>query len=220
MLHAALAKTLSDSSLAIELLKGVQLLQYFDFAGLAEAVSEISDAVYRRTHQDKKTHSAHVQVNDIVLIQGLGETMTATQRRSGHLHANALLAGLTRNIGQLSRISRDVLVLVDATIEVGVVLANNAGQQTPPAKRFASGLELYSAFTGPKGETLRLVCGNETLSRTLEDVFDSMVVVHDGFSRVKKPNKEQRKSQEQIVEVIKDKVGDMMGLWAVWTSNL
>ncbi|KAI1610665.1 glyoxal oxidase N-terminus-domain-containing protein [Exophiala viscosa] len=212
MLHALLAKTLSDSPMAIELLKGVQLLQYFDFAGLAEAVAEISDAVYRRTPKHSKTRSAHVPTNDIVLVQGLGETMTATQRRSGHLHANALLAGLTRNTGQLSRISSDVLVLVDAPIEVGVVLANDAGQQTPPAKRFASGLELYSAFTGPRGESLRLVCGNETLSRTLDDVFDSMVVVHNGFSRVKKPNNEQGKSHEQIIEVYRIAIMDLLSI--------
>ncbi|KAK4947037.1 hypothetical protein LTR10_014179 [Elasticomyces elasticus] len=219
MLHALLANTLSDSSAAIELLKGVQLLQYFDFAGLAEAVAEISEAVYRRTQQDKKTYSAHVQVNDIVLIQGLGQTMTTTQRRSGHVHGNALLAGLTRNIGQLSRIARDVLILIDAPIEVGLASVQNAGQETPPAKRYATGLEVCSAFTGPRGESLRLLCGNETLSRTLEDVFDCMVAVHDGFGRVKISIKEQRKSQEQIVEVIKDRLGDTMGLWAVWTSN-
>lgn len=225
MLHALLAKTLSDSPAAIELLKGVQLLQYFDFAGLAEAVAEISEAVYQRTQPDKDGYAvdrgrlAHAQMNDIVLIQGLGQTVTATQRRSGHVHANALLAGLTRNIAQLSRTFGHVLVLVDAPVEVGLTSANELGHETPPAKRFSTGLELYSAFSGPRGESLRLVCGNETLSRTLEGAFDCMVVVHDGFTRLKESDKSQGQSLKQIIEVTKDRLGDSTGLWAVWTST-
>ncbi|KAK5206599.1 hypothetical protein LTR47_010808 [Exophiala xenobiotica] len=222
LLHGHLARTLSDSPAAIELLKRVQVLQYFDFAGLAEAVAEVGEAVYRRTQQTRELQEEHKsenngnQVMDVVLIQGLGQTVTSTYRRSGVVHVNALLANLTRNIVQLSRISADVLVLVDVSVEFDSVKENNTGLEA--SRRFATGMELESAFSGPSGEHLRLICGNESLSRTLETAFDCLVAVHDGLGRVKDRTKQPRKRQ-QVVEVLKDRLGDTTGLWAVWTTN-
>lgn len=216
-LHALLANTLSNSPAAIELLKNVRLLQYFDLAGLAESVAEVQEAIYKQTKtKDSNSGTRQIrcsgQLEDIVLVQGIGQTVAATHRRSGLLQANALLADLTRNITQLSRISNGVLVLVDFVVDVEIV----SDRATSKSKKFAIGMELESAFSNPSGGSLRLVCGNESLSRTLEAGFDCTVVVHDGFGRVGDGTTRETKKQETVVEVVKDRVGTKMGLWALW----
>ena len=222
LLHGHLARTLDDSEAASKLLKRVQLLQYFTFTGLAYGVTEVSDQVYRRSQQTRKlqeedkSENNSNQVRDIVLIQGLGRKVTSTDRRSGIVHANAFLAHLTRNIVQLSRISADVLVLVDVPVEFDSVKEDNVGPEA--SRRFARGVELETAFAGPSGEHLRLICGKESLSRTLETSCDCLVMVHDGLGRVKDGPKQPQKGLH-VVEVLKDRLGDTTGLWALWTTN-
>lgn len=218
ILHALLAEKLSDSVAAVDLLKHVHLLQYFDFAGLAESVTEVSGGIFRRTQDGSKSDSVHA-VSDIVLIQGLGLAISTVHRRSGLVQANALLAGLVRNIIQLSRVSRDVLVLVEAAVEVGLPEGGEARQRGATPKRYLTGIGLDSAFASPICECLRLVCGSETLSRTLDVAFDTMVVVHDGFGRACDAARYRKTSARQIVEVVKDRVGDEASYWGLWSLD-
>ena len=212
MLHALLAKILANSQVAIELLKPVQLLQYFDLAGLAESVAEVTEKVYRASQELTAVNSA--VTNSLTFIQGVGQTISATQRRSGVVQANALLAGLIRNIMQLSRSSKGVSVMVEIPIEIeeGHGWQEQPGTFKPHPSR---SMELNSAFSGLNGETLRLACGHETLSRTLEAGLDSVIAVHDGLGRTHN-DRRRKESQEQVVEVVKDRSGDLTGLWDVW----
>ncbi|KAH0830931.1 hypothetical protein FOPE_02080 [Fonsecaea pedrosoi] len=222
MLHVLLTKTISDCSAALELLKTVRLLQYFDLAGLAESLAEISQELYQRTHATNMSINPEAGkrtlLKDIVLIQGLGQTVSATHRRSGLVQSNALLGNLTRNITQISRISRDVLVLVEVPLEIGTVRDTQLYQETAKARRVQAAIEMKSAFAGTHGEALRLYSGHESLARTLEAALDCIVVVHDGFGRVKEVGRPNER-EEQVVEVVKDRVGDLMGLWGIWKGG-
>ncbi|KIX01968.1 uncharacterized protein Z518_07907 [Rhinocladiella mackenziei CBS 650.93] len=225
ILHALLANTVPDSQVAIELLKHVRLLQYFDLSGLSESVAEVSEWIHRRAEKGPDWELPVPSVGDrdnlrdIVLIQGVGQTVSATHRRSGFVQANALLATLTRSISQLSRMSGDVLVLLDAPIEVGTARDGNSHQKPSKFKTYAVGLVLESAFSNHSGESLWLACGNEGLSRTLEASFDCLVAVHDGWGRANDTSRGQEEQQNHVVEVVKDRVGDMTGLWAVWAPD-
>ena len=216
LLHAHLANTLSDSQTAINLLKPVRLLQYFDLAGLAESVAEISEGAYRVTQAQERQHDSS-QVRNIVLIQGVGQTISATHRRSGLVQANALLAGLMRNVAQLCRISGDVLVLLECAIEMEVTIDNQPNQDAARS-RTVKGIVLDSAFSGPSGESLKLTSSHETLSRTVEAVLDCLIVVHDGLGRLT-ADKRRNEPQVQVVEVVKDRINDVTGLWDLWKAG-
>jgi len=219
-LHANLARTLSDSATAIELLKGVQLLQYFDFAGLVEAVAEVSEALYRRPQRPEKPDPNAMmtpsQNQDIILLQGLGPTVTATYRRSGLVHANALLASLMRSIVQVSRMPGNALVLVEFPVEIeGIV---DVGSIQDPKRKSLHGIPLDSAFCGPRGESLRLMCGHETLARTMDSGFDCTVIVHDGLGRIRNRSGHSKQTH-YVIETVKDRLGGSTGLWAPWTTD-
>jgi hypothetical protein len=207
-----LARTLGDLSAATQVLQDVKLLQYFDLAGLVEAVAEVNEAIYRQSQQPRDPNAAG-EVENLVLIQGIGPTMSATHRRSGFVQANALLAGLTRNVVQLSRTFGGVMVLVDVPVAVDTTVS---GGQPSGLSTSTVGTELESAFSGPAGEALRLALGNESLSQILEAALDRMVAVHDGLGRLRTKPLHQ---QERVVEVVKDRLGDLTGLWATWTSD-
>ncbi|EXJ73116.1 uncharacterized protein A1O5_04265 [Cladophialophora psammophila CBS 110553] len=222
MLHVLLANTMSNSQAAIELLKPVRLLQYFDLEGLAESLAEVSQDLYRRTQANNEPVGAdcgnRTGLEDIVLVQGLGQTVSATHRRSGLIQSNALLGDLTRNITQISRISRHILVLVEVALEIGAAHEAQLNQAAPRSRRAHAAIGLESAFAGSGGKSLRLYSGHELLSRTLEAALDCIVVEHDGFGRVNE-SRRCNESREQVVEVVKDRVGDLMGLWDVWKGG-
>ncbi|KIW25125.1 uncharacterized protein PV07_10789 [Cladophialophora immunda] len=222
MLHVLLANTISDSQAAIELLKPVRLLQYFDLAGLAESLGEISQDLFQRAHVTNKTTPAELYrralPRDIVLIQGLAQTVSATHRRSGLVQSNALLGDMMRNTTQISRISRDVLVLVEVALEIGAAYDLQSRQEGAKARKVHATIQLESTFVGSSGETLRLYSGHESLARTLEAALDCIVVAHDGFGRVKE-SRRPNESGEQVVEVVKDRVGDLMGVWGLWKGG-
>ena len=203
----------------MELLKSVSLLQYFDLAGLAESVAEVCESVYHKLQRNEEQHqpgaSDSSKLTSHVLIQGIGSTVAVTSRHSGLVQANALLAGLARNFTRLSRASSDVLVMVEVPVDMEDA---SDRQQDASRTRPARSMELESAFSGSADETLRLACGHETLSRTLEAALDCLVVVHDGVGRVS-ADKERKGAQEQVVEVIKDGSGDLTGLWDIWKEG-
>lgn len=223
LLHALLANTLSDSRAAIELLRGVRLLQYFDLPGLAESLGEISEEIYRRGRRDAtletdKAGSAG-SLEDLILLQGMGPMVATAHRRSGLVQANALLAGLTRNIINLSRSSNNTLSLVETVIEMEATSGKDRDREASKSRRFAMGTELDSAFSSPGVRSMRLICGHETLSRTLESAFDRMVVVHDGFERVGIVKRGDAPDKDLVVEVTKDRLGDLTGFWSIWNSE-
>jgi hypothetical protein len=205
----------------MELLKPVRLLQYFDLAGIVESVAEVSENVYRdsqkRAGRYKTRGGVTGQVHNLVLIQGIGPTIYATYRRSNLLQANALVAGLGRNITQLSKSSSDLLVMVEFLVEMED--ADDTQQiQDAIRTRPSRSMVLDSAFSGSMGETLRLSSCHETLAKTLETSLDRVVVVHNGLGRITS-NKSRIEPQDQVVEVTKDRRRNLAGLWDVWKET-
>lgn len=208
------------------LLEKVQLLQYFDLAGLLEGVSEVNDNIYQNSqtiprpdfqrpgHETQRSHDIH----HIVLIQGAVPILSATQRRNGLVQTNALLAGLIRNLTQLSRLPGGILVLVEVPLEIHRGVSDPKSKDHAKSARGQYDVEIYSAFSGPNGEDLRLSGGNSIVSQTLVNSFDCLVLVHDAFSRGGYSTGERNGKSNMIVEVGKDRVGNMTGLWAEWMT--
>ena len=173
-------------------------------------MAEVSERVYHELQQHDGTSSGTAK--EIVLIEGIGVAMSAVYRRSGLVQANTLLGGLMRNITQLSRSSRNVTILLDIPIEIEDSRELRHYDATPKPRK-PSGVDLESAFSNSAGETLMLSCSHEQLSRTLEAGADHIVVVHDGWGRTANNRKS---PSERVVEVVKDRSGDLAGLWDVW----
>ncbi|KAK5046964.1 hypothetical protein LTR84_007318 [Exophiala bonariae] len=221
LLHTILAKRMSDSAAAIDLLKKVQLLQFFDLAGLVESIGEVNESVYQLSQAMPGSHRAFASssstdqdLRTIVLIEGLAPTLTAAQRRSGIVWVHALLAGLIRSITQLSQLTARPLVLI--SVFVGVQLAGQPGNEIKSLERDGQGIPLESAFSGPNGEEYRLLCGSASLSRALEASLDRLIHVGDALGRVPARQRHQRFPGQYVVEVIKDRIGSTSGLWTTW----
>jgi hypothetical protein len=225
LLHALLANRISSSAAAVDLLKKVQLLQFFDLAGLVESIAEVHESIYQfsqvgfQGNPPARPIEPDQDLQYVVFIEGLAPTLSASQRRSGLLQANALLAGLTRCITQLSKLSGRPLVLM--SVPVDVRSWDDAGQsEATSQQRDGQGLQLNSAFSGPHGERYRLSCGSATLSQTLEGSLDRLVHVHDALGRAQIPQRDQQMPRQCVIEVIKDRVGNMTGLWSTWQIQI
>ncbi|KEF57898.1 uncharacterized protein A1O9_05820, partial [Exophiala aquamarina CBS 119918] len=222
LLHALLAKRLSSSAAAVDLLKKVQLLQFFDMAGLVESIAEVNESIYqlsqvdfRRDQMPPNSLKVHHEPQYVVLIEGLASTLSATQRRSGLVQANALLAGLTRSITQLSKLPGRPLVLISVPIDV------RNGRETGQTgetyhQRKGQGLQLESAFSGPNWESYTLACGSMILSQTLAGSLDQLIHIHDALRRATSRRPDTRLPIQCVIEVMKDRVGNLTGVWAPW----
>ena len=162
-IHARIVSRLShisptqEPANAIKYLKNVQLLQFFDFAGLTESVAEVSALLFHNGHSSgvKKT---------ILYLEGLGIAIENLQRRSGMVQANAMLSSLLRTLVHLSRTYPCLLILLQLDLR-------------KDSKRDEA---IRSAFTSATASEMRYQPGG-ALSRTLEGALDVMVVVHDGY---------------------------------------
>jgi hypothetical protein len=224
----SLAKALDRLCLRPTLLDSVSLLQYFDFAGLADAVSEVSKTVFETDHRGRaKTHS-------ILLLDGLVPTLSALARKSGPATTNALLALLLRSLTLLSRNRADLLVLISLEPAFFLDSLPGGGEEMSAFSSYASdkrrerdrrrrrrqpgersggggggggasdddaGLELE--YRGAAGKVSTANSSNSWTAAVLAAGIDTLVLVHtvDG--------------KDDVVEVPTDRVGDMTGRWGV-----
>ena len=209
----------------MDLLKKVQLLQFFDLAGLVESITEVSESIYQLSKVGLEGNPPARPIDPdqalqyMVFIEGIAPALSAAQRRSGLLQANAVLAGLTRCITQLSKLSGRPLVLMSVPIDVRSW--DDAGQsEATSQQRDGQGLQLDSAFSGPYGERYRLICGSATLSQTLEGSLDRLVHVHNALGRAPTRQRDRQLPRQRVIEVIKDRVGNLTGLWSIWQVQL
>lgn len=159
--HSSIVNRLSHPSAtetpldAIRYLEKVQLLQYFDFAGLTESVEEVSALLFHT--------SVSTAVQETILyLEGIGIAIENSQRRSGMVQANALLSSVLRTLVHLSRTYPCLLILLD----VG------------PGKDSKGDDAIQSAFSSPAGSEVKYQPAG-ALGRTLIGALDVMVVVHD-----------------------------------------
>jgi hypothetical protein len=172
---------------ALQYLENVQLLQYFDFAGLTESVAEVSALLF------EASTSSEVQ-KTVLYLEGVSIAIESSLRRSGMVQANALLSSLLRTLIHLSRTYSCLLVLLD--------LASTKDSKGDDM--------IQSAFASATGSDMRYQPGG-ALSRTLVGALDILVTVHDAHGTVT--------DGSVIVEVVKDRVGNALGQWAIWNSK-
>ena len=177
----------------LQLLDTVQIMQYFDIAGLAESVSQVSSCLH-----DLKSNpgmaSSHLK-RHILLVDGFCPALESMQRRGGLVKANALTASLLRSITHLSRSHSSLLVLLN--------LESNTDTR--------AGEELASAFSSP-GKDICGISPGGMLQRTLLAGIDTVVLLHKWVDSG-------LENEDLIVEVIKDRVGASLGHWVVWPRS-
>jgi hypothetical protein len=140
---------------AVQYLERVQVLQYFDFAGLTESVAEVSARLF-----DGRTSATSQKT--VLYIEGLGTMIEGTQRRSGLVQSVALLSSLLRSLTHLSRTHPCLLTVVD--LRFG----------NDPKGEDA----IQSTFATATGSDMRMQ-PEGTLGRTIEAALDVLVLVHD-----------------------------------------
>lgn len=191
--------TISEDT-CLQLLDTVQIMQYFDLAGLAESLSEVATYLHNFYSGPAPLLPSHGMVSPskkrhVLLVDGLCPALESTQRRSGVVQANALAASLLRSVTHLSRSYPSLLVLL--SLEVS---------------RDARGAkEITSAFSD-LGEGTCGVSPGGVLQRALLAGIDTVVLLHDmGDAGLEDGN--------LIVEVVKDRVGAGLGQWVVWPKS-
>jgi hypothetical protein len=165
-IHSSIEDRLSHPSTtktplnAIQYLEKVQLLQYFDFAGLTESVEEVSVSFC-----DMSASSAMQKT--ILYLEGIGIAIENSQRRSGMVPANASFSSLLRTLVHLSRTYPCLLILLD--------LGSRKDSKGDDA--------IQSAFASGTGNEMRYSPGG-ALGQTLVGALDVMVIVHDAHGTV------------------------------------
>jgi hypothetical protein len=181
----------------LQLLNTVQIMQYFDVAGFAESISEVSSRLHDQNNRSETLSTSHGKdlrrmKRQILLLDGLGPALESTQRRSGLVQANALAASLVRSVAHLSRSYPLLLVLF--TLEAG--------------RDMRSGDELTSAFSSPSNSICGISPGG-MLGRTLLTGIDTVILLHDTVDAGLNDG-------DLIAEVVKDRVGPSLGQWVIW----
>lgn len=184
----------------LQLLNTVQIMQYFDVAGLTESISEVSSCLHDLNSRSKTLSTSYGKdpqrmKRQILLLDGLCPTLESTQRRSGLVQANALAVSLVRSVAVLSRSHPSLLVLF--TLEA--------------SRDMRSGDELTSAFSSP-GNSICGISPGGILSKTILAGIDNVIVLHDTVDAGLNDG-------DLIVEVVKDRVGASLGWWVVWAKS-
>ena len=175
-------------------------MQYFDVAGLAESISEVSSRLHDQNSRSETLSTSHGKdprrmKRQILLLDGLCPALESTQRRSGLVQANALAASLVRSVAHLSRSYPLLLVLF--ILEA--------------SRDMRSGDELTSAFSSP-GNSIRGISPGGMLGRTLLAGIDTVILLHDTVDAGLNDG-------DLIAEVVKDRVGASLGQWGIWAQS-
>lgn len=234
LLSLALSK---EASLPPSLLDSISLLQYFDFAGLADAVAEVSQTLFENTQPGHPPDQIRKE-GSILVLDGLVPTLATLARTSGPVATNALLVPLLRSLSHLSRKNEDLLILLALAPEFLDALSFGSGGGS-------SGQEMsaFSCYADHRRERMRrggqawkgghidvrgLTTGSEqrgggtswkatartdssltTVMNTLAAKLDELILVHTVEVDADGEN------GRDVVEVLVDRVAGGTGRWAV-----
>ncbi|KAG2412109.1 hypothetical protein HFD88_009665 [Aspergillus terreus] len=195
---------------AISRLDAVQLLPVFDFTAAVQAINEVSRALDRYyEEQRRQTPRDAVPAEPcpvLLIIAGLDSLTEGVVRASNTVRGAAVLTTVLRSLTQLVRLHRSCLsVMLVNTAGVGTVAPASPVQ---PAQRARADSDrppshedgLYSVFRATDAPLFPSL-----LMRLMDQGIDSHLLI----STVK---------GTCVIEVIKDRVGDNVGKWSVWTS--
>jgi hypothetical protein len=168
----------------------LQSVQVLQYFDFVGLTESVAEVSARLFHMS----TAATSQKTVLYIEGLATMIEGTQRRSGLVQADALLSSLLRSLTHLSRTHPCLLTIV------GLQLGKDS--KGDDAIQFA--------FAGATVSDLRMQPGG-ALGRTMEAALDVLVVVHDAHDAAT--------TGSSIVEVVKDRVGDALGEWAVWKNK-
>lgn len=243
---SCLATALAKSSLPPSLLDSVSLLQYFDFAGLADAVGEVSVTFFTydqplRRHSSQQPNSSTANsplrgTNSILILDGLIPTLSTLNRRSGPVATNALLTSLLRSLTHLSRGKPDtctgeallILVLLEPGFLDGLPGSGSGsggkGEEMSAFSMYATGRQEERR----RGKTKQQQHGDYDvaggcqagLGRT-DSLATAMGVLASGLDSLVLVHAAAAAAAEgrDVVEVLSDRLGNMTGRWAVRDEN-
>lgn len=196
---------------AIQRLDSVQLLPVFDFPSAAQAISSVSDMLHgiQRERNQALDHDVVTSPTDhpvLFIIAGLDSLAEGVIRASNPVKGTAMLTAVLRTLTRLTRTHASFLsVVLINTSPLGAVVGSSNLQrdsQQPVAQSegdFQSRDEgIQSIFHG---------AGRSLFPNLLMRTLDQGIDTHLLLSTVQRA---------QIVEVIKDRVGDGTGKWCVW----
>jgi hypothetical protein len=222
---------------ALNLLDRVELLPVHDFSSAAQAISQVSDAISNIREQHRRT-SVEDQEEDkddndegrqppttLLIIEGLDAMAEDVIHNSNAMRGSAILTPVLRSLTHLSRTHTFFLsCLLVNTTALGSTMYSQ--QQTQPQQISATQTSpgdaggrttmmstagaLHSVFARDYTQGKSLHEGqvqpllNTLLSRTLDQGIDTHLLL-------------QVRRGQALVEVIKDRTGDGLGKWCVWS---
>ena len=201
--------TCQTSEARSQILDSISLLPYFDLAGLAECISEISTLFHKSESSSSSAISRHSSLPSISLtILNMPSAFTAAlSRGTSSTKALALLSSITGNIRSLSSSQPNVLII----LETDVIPLLTSSVHFPT---------LQSAFSHP--DLLRPLMQTRSYEqktgtmlaamRLLDEACDKTVWIHDAGGM-------EEDRGRKVVEVLKDRVGKGLGHWGVWESQ-
>ncbi|KAF9893014.1 hypothetical protein FE257_012425 [Aspergillus nanangensis] len=208
---------------AISRLDSVQLLPVFDFPAAAQAVSEVSDIISPPPllPQPRQRHEEH---SVLVVVVGLDALAEGVVRASNTARGAAVLTTVLRSLTQLARAHAPwlsvMLVNTNGVGAVGSEMGVNRGQSQSQTQTQIQTQQAAASYGGEDGR-LRAAGGEEIhsafrasdvslfpslLMRTMDYGIDTHVLL----SKVHGTG---------AVEVVKDRVGDGVGKWAIWEGK-
>ncbi|KAL4795606.1 hypothetical protein BDV19DRAFT_378804 [Aspergillus venezuelensis] len=212
--HQTNSTTTSDArNNAISLLDSVTLFPVYDFASAIDAIHDMSGRLSQEQEQlgDQDQQDQQHPAETVLYLVGLDALTDSVIRSSSALRGAAVLSSVLRTVTGLSRVYKESLsVLLVNTSGVGPALyqTNQAQQQrgndTTTTTSAGSGnvAGIHSAFSTPDTNLFPSL-----LMKTLDQGIDTHLL----FSRGRGKN---------VVEVIKDRVGDGLGRWCVWPPKV
>lgn len=196
---------------AISCLDSVQLFPVFDLAAAVQAIGEVSDTlqryqVERELHRPCETEpTANDDCLVFLVVAGLDILTEGVIRASSTVRGTAVLSNVMRTLTELSRMHSSYLSVMLAN-------ASGLGTMTPNTHRISGQVQQRRSQGTNESSIHSIFQANETslfpslLMRTLEQGIDTHILL----SVVK---------SVQMVEVIKDRVGNGLGRWSIWEEQ-
>ncbi|CAG7917542.1 unnamed protein product [Penicillium olsonii] len=195
---------------AIRRLDSVQLYPVHSFINAAQAIAKVSDVLQGGgENQEQSTESNSPKKTPIFLIVvGLDYFTESVIRSSNPAKGAAYLTATLRTLTRLSRVHPHLSVMLVNTSGLGNL--NSGWDKHPQSTAQAHGNE---NARNPLEEGIHSVFHTDIpslfptlLMKTLDQGIDThLLLSHSGGS--------------QVIEVIKDRVGDSLGRWGIWKQQ-
>jgi len=187
---------------AIKRLDSVQLLPIHNFPNAVQAIGKVSDSL--QEIQSRRTNNYPV----VLIIVGLDTLAEGIIRASNPVKGTGLLAATLRKVTRMSRAYASFLSVMLVNTN-GLGPPNFESDRQPEKQRDPAEENMrYSREDGI--HSIFQMSGSSLLSNLLMRTLDQGIDTHILLSDVK---------SAKVAEIIKDRVGNGLGKWGIWTSE-